>query len=410
MQTLFTNIRQLLQIRPPGTTRVAGADMAELPLLENAWVLIEDDLIAGFGEMATCPTGVRFELDCTGQLMLPSWCDSHTHLVYAGNREGEWLDRLQGLSYAEIAAKGGGIVNSAALLGQLSEEDLYEQSRERLMTVIRQGTGAIEIKSGYGLDLEGELKMLRVIRRLREEFQFPVRATFLGAHALPPQYKEDKAEYVRQVCEEMLPQIAKEGLADYVDIFCEKGYFDVADTERLLTAGAKFGLRGKIHVNQFNAIGGVGAGVKHGALSVDHLEELEEEDVTALKGSDTMPVALPGCSFFLGIPYTPGRELIEAGLPLAVASDFNPGSCPSGNMNFVVALACSKMKLTPAEAINAATINGAYAMGLAEEVGSITVGKRANLILTNLLDSYVSLGYYFGGGLIDRVYVNGQYI
>lgn len=405
MPVLFKNIRQLLQIRDRDTHWVAGADMADLPLLEDAWLLSKDGLIHDFGPMKTCPVDAEETIDCTGRLLLPAWCDSHTHLVYAGNREGEWLDRLQGRTYAEIAAKGGGIVNSAALLARTSEEDLYQQSKARLEAVIQQGTGAIEIKSGYGLSLESELKMLRVIRRLRKEFPIPIRATFLGAHALPPAYQDDKSGYLDQVCEVMLPQIAEAGLADYVDIFCERGYFDVADTERVLAAGAKYGLPGKIHVNQFNAIGGVGAGVGHGALSVDHLEEMADADLVALQGSATMPVALPGCSFFLGIPYTPGRRLIAAGLPLALASDYNPGSCPSGNMNLVVALGCTQMKLLPAEAINAATLNGAYAMGLEDRVGSITVGKLANLMLTRPVDSFVSLGYSFGGDLVEAVFI-----
>ena len=407
---LFTNIRSLLQVREPGIQLVAGPDLAELPTLENAWLATAGGRITGFGPMGTVPgPGEATEVvDCTGRLVLPGWCDSHTHIVYAGDRSGEWLGRLKGMSYAEIAERGGGIVNSAQLLQETAEEDLYEQSRVRLERLLALGTGAIEIKSGYGLTLAAELKMLRVIRRLRETYPVPIRATFLGAHALPPEFRRDKAGYVDRIIHEMLPAIAEEGLADYVDVFCEQGYFDVADTERILEAGNKYGLPGKIHVNQFTTLGGVAAGVKHGALSVDHLEELAEGDLIALRDSATMPVALPGCSHFLGIPYTPGRRLIDAGLPLALASDYNPGSCPSGNMNLVVSLACTQMKLLPAEAINAATINGAYAMGLGGEVGSITAGKRANLLITEPMESYVGLPYRFGEDMLWRVYLEGE--
>lgn len=408
MTTIFKNIRQLLQVRPATHRWVAGADMAELPLVENAFLLVKDGLIADYGPMDRCPATTGEVVDCTGRLVLPAWCDSHTHLVYAGHREQEWLARLQGKSYAEIAAAGGGIVNSAALLARTSEEDLYEQSKVRLERVIKQGTGAIEIKSGYGLNLEAEMKMLRVAKRLERAFKLPVVTTFLGAHALPPAYKNDKAGYLREITQVMLPAIAEAGLADYVDIFCEEGYFDVADTELLLGAAKDLGVKGKIHVNQFNAIGGVAAAVRFGARSVDHLEELEPADVTALQGSATMPVALPGCSFFLGIPFTPGRRLIEAGLPLALATDYNPGSCPSGNMNLVLSLACTQMKLLPAEAINAATLNGAYAMGLEKQVGSITIGKVANVLVTAPVASYVSLPYSFGADLIDEVYLAGK--
>lgn len=378
--------------------------MAELPLLENAYLLIEEGRIAAYGPMAYYPNDYPGEtIDCTGKIVLPAWCDSHTHLVYAGDRSHEWVARLKGKSYAEIAAAGGGILNSAQRLNKTSEEELYEQSKARLDTLIALGTGAIEIKTGYGLTVEGELKMLRVIRRLRENYDLPVRATFLGAHALPGVFKDDKAGFLRMLIEEILPQIAEEQLADYIDVFCEEGYFSVADTEELMAAGQRYGLPAKIHVNQFTVRGGVAAAVQHGARSVDHLEELDEADITALQSSDTMPVALPGCSFFLGIPYTPARRMIDAGLPLALATDYNPGSSPSGNMNLVVSLACTQMKMLPEEAINAATINGAYAMGLEDEVGSITVGKLANLIITRPLPAYGAIPYNFGMPVVDRV-------
>lgn len=394
----------LLQIRPAGQQWVAGADMRVLPELKDAWLLTQNGRIKAFGPMSECPQDHQEEtIDCTDRILMPAWCDSHSHLVYAGNRESEWMDRLNGLTYEQIAARGGGIVNSAQRLNETPEEEIYRQSKIRLEEVISLGTGALEIKSGYGLTLEGELKMLRVIRRLKEEAPIPIRATFLAAHALPTSYKDNKAAYLQLVINEMLPRVAAEGLADYIDVFCEKGYFDIQDTELLMEAGAQYGLPPKIHVNQFNAFGGVAAAVRHRALSVDHLEELDPADVTALAGSKTIPVALPGCSFFLGIPYTPGRTLIDAGLPLALATDFNPGSAPSGNMNLVVALACNKMKLTPEEAINAATLNGAYAMGLSAETGSITVGKRANLILSRPNVSIASFGYRFGSPLIQQM-------
>ncbi|MEM1356659.1 MAG: imidazolonepropionase [Bacteroidota bacterium] len=408
---LFKNIHQLLQIRPVDQRWVAGSDMAELPHIEDAFLITEGDRIVAFGPMAKCPASHPGEvIDATGRILLPAWCDSHTHLVYAGNRENEWLARLQGHSYAEIAANGGGILNSARLLNETSEEELYEQSRHRLEAVMRMGTGAAEIKSGYGLTVEGELKMLRVIRRLKENYPVAIKATFLGAHALPAIYQDDKATYLRVLIDKLLPRIAKEGLADYVDVFCEKGYFSVADTIQLMEAGNKHGLQPKIHVNQFTALGGVAAAVANNALSVDHLEELMDADITALQDSQTMPVALPGCSFFLRIPYTPARRLLAAGLPLALATDYNPGSAPSGNMNLVVSLACSQMGLLPAEAINAATLNGAYAMGLETELGSVTVGKRANLLLSEPLPSFTALPYSFGENLLTHVMIGGNFI
>lgn len=412
MTVLFQNIKQLLQIRTEAERWVAGQQMHQLPLLEEAFLLVENGLISAFGPNRDCPPPKPdWEIiDASGRIILPSWVDSHTHLVYAGHREQEFVDRINGLSYQEIAERGGGILNSARQLQLVSEEDLYEQSRQRLEQVMRMGTGAIEIKSGYGLSIEAELKMLRVIRRLKENHPVAIKATFLGAHAVPKEHHDDRSAYLDILIDQALPRIAAEGLADYIDIFCEEGYFSVEDTERLLSAGARFGLLPKIHVNQFNAIGGVAAGVKHGALSVDHLEVLRPADIKALQNSSTMPVALPACSFFLGIPYTPARSLLDAGLPIALASDYNPGSSPTGNMNFVVATACIKMKLSPEAAINAATLNGAYAMGLESEVGSITVGKRANLILSSPLPSYAYWPYAFAENHIGQVYINGQLI
>lgn len=406
---LIRNIKELLQVRDKAPRYVAGADMKILPTIREAYLLIADGKIAAYGPMSSCPTDYHGTiLDASGQMVLPSWCDSHTHIVYAGNREGEFIDRINGMTYAEIAAKGGGILNSAAVLQATTEEDLYTQSKARLEEVIGLGTGAVEIKSGYGLTVNAELKMLRVIKRLDKEYPLPVKATFLAAHAIPAAYEQDKAAYLQLMIEKVMPTVAEEGLADYVDVFCEKGYFSVADTELIMEAGANYGLIAKIHVNQFTAIGGVAAGVRHRALSVDHLEVVNPEDIQALQGTDTMPVALPSCSFFLGIPYTPARELIDSGLPLALATDYNPGSTPSGNMNFVVSTACIKMKMTPEEAINAATINGAYAMGLEEEVGSITIGKRANLILTKQINSYGFLPYAFGSNHIDKILLDGE--
>ena len=383
--------------------------MKELPKLQNAWLLVEDDRIADFGTMDTPFEGaVDSTIDCTGRLVLPSWCDSHTHLVFAGNREQEFVDRINGMTYQEIAARGGGILNSANKLQNTFEEELFEQAAARLRQVMLSGTGAIEIKSGYGLTTEAELKMLRVAKRLAKEFPIEIKTTFLGAHAVPQEFKGNKDAYVELICKEMLPQVASEKLADYVDVFCEEGYFSVADTEKILSEAKKYNLIPKIHVNQFNAIGGVAASVKFDALSVDHLEVLSDEDIKALQGSDTMPVALPACSYFLSIPYTPGRAIIDAGLPLALATDFNPGSSPTGNMNFVVSAACIKMRLTPEEAINAATLNGANAMGLSDTHGSITKGKKANLIITTPVPSYGFLPYSFGSNHIEKVICNGE--
>lgn len=404
---LIKNIKTLYGIRRDDELLVSGAGMKELPAIDNAWLLIEDGLIKEYGSAAQQPERADEVIDATGRLVLPAWCDSHTHIVYAGSREGEFADKIKGLTYEEIAARGGGIVNSAKRLAEATEQELFENALQRLHEMRSQGTGAVEIKSGYGLSYEGELKMLRVIRRLKEESELAIKATFLGAHAYPPQYKDNQVGYINLLINELLPVIAGEGLADYIDVFCEQNYFTVEQTDRILEAGVKHGLKPKVHVNQFNVLGGVGVSVKHGALSVDHLELMSEEDIEALKGSATMPVALPGCSLFIKIPYTPARRIIDAGLPLALATDFNPGSAPSGNMNLVNSLACINMGMLPEEVINASTLNGAYAMGLANRLGSVTVGKVANLIITRPADSLAALPYYFGANPVEKTIVNG---
>ena len=412
-RTLFINIKQLLQTDiPVEKTLVAGEAMKKLPLLDNAYLFIENDTIVDFGSMANLPEEYQgiSTIDCTGKIILPTWYDSHTHIVYAGNREQEFVDRINGLSYEEIANRGGGILNSAAKLQQLPEDELYAQSAERLEEVMRLGTGGVEIKSGYGLTVEAELKMLRVIKKLNENYNIPIKATFLGAHAVPANYKGNKQAYLDLIVNEMLPKVAEEQLADYIDIFCETGYFSVEDTEFILKAGQKYGLTPKTHVNQFTSIGGIQKSIEYNALTVDHLEIVTDEDLEALAQSNTLAVALPSCSYFLSIPYTPARQIIDRGLPLALASDFNPGSTPSGNMNFVVSTACIKMKMTPEEAINAATINGAYALGIAEEYGSITKGKKANFIITKPINSYNVLPYAFGSNNIDQVYIHGALV
>lgn len=409
MKTLIINIKELLQVRENNIDKVSGAQMAVLPKIDNAFVLIENNVISSFGSMHDCPNGeVQQTIDATGKVILPAWCDSHTHIVYAGNRIQEFVDKINGLSYEEIANRGGGILNSAQKLHQTAEEEIYEQSKKRLEEVIQQGTGAVEIKSGYGLSVEGELKMLRIIKKLATNYPIKIKATFLGAHAFPLEYRENHSGYINLIINEMLPKIAEENLADYIDVFLETGYFSVAETEAIMDAGKKYGLIPKIHVNQFTAINGIEACVQNGALSVDHLEIVTDYDIEVLKNSATMPVALPSCSYFISIPYTPARKMISAGLPLALASDFNPGTTPSGNMNFVVATACIKMKMTPEEAINAATINGAYAMGISETHGSITTGKRANLIITKPLESYYQIAYNFASNLIDTIIIEGK--
>lgn len=409
MKKLLINIKGLLQTYDGPTSVKRGKAMQELPRIENAWLLIENGKIADMGKMQDLPElKDAKKIDLSGKFVLPTWVDSHTHLVYASDREDEFIDRLKGKSYQEIAAKGGGILNSARKIQQASEDDLYSSARSRLIDLINLGTGAIEIKSGYGLTTDAELKMLRVIRRLKKDFPIPIKATFMGAHAVPAEYKDNKDAYLDLVIEEMLPLVAEQQLADYVDVFCEKGFFDLADTERILLAAGKYRLKTKIHVNQFNSLGGVKLATEHKALSVDHLEELSTKDIEALKNGRTLPVALPGCSFFLGIPYTPARKLIQNDLPVVLASDMNPGSAPSGNMNMVNALACIKMKMLPDEVINASTINAAHAIEVEDQVGSIAKGKNANLIITKEIPSYGYMPYAYGTNCIETVLINGK--
>ena len=391
-------------------TPLAGTAMNELPTMKNAYLSIKNGLIESYGPMLHSPERSDYHqiIDAHGKMILPAWCDSHTHLVYAGNRSSEFVDRIKGLSYEQISAKGGGILNSAKLLQQYTEEELYEQAASRLNEVISLGTGAIEIKSGYGLTPEAELKMLRIIKQLKSSYNLPIRATFLAAHAVPIEYRGKKSEFINHMLNNTLPKIAQEGLAEYIDVFCEKNYFSPAEMATILQRGKEYGLKPKVHVNQFNAIGGIKVAAEHDALTVDHLEILEDEDLDALKQGNTIAVALPSCSFFLGIPFAPARRIIDSNLPMAAASDYNPGSTPSGNMNLVLSMCCAKLKMTPEEAINAITINGAFAMGLADQVGSISIGKMANLIITKPIDSYAFLPYAFGSNHIDQVLIKGE--
>ncbi|MFN3665700.1 MAG: imidazolonepropionase [Sediminibacterium sp.] len=403
---LITNIHQLINVRKhPELLR--GEALKNLPVLNNAWVQIINGRIADFGTMDICPDATEV-LDIKGGSILPCWCDSHTHAVFAASREDEFVDKLKGLSYAEIAAKGGGILNSANKLALTTEDVLYEQARKRILELIALGTGAIEIKSGYGLSLDAELKMLRVIRRLKEHLPIPVKATFLGAHAYPVLFKEDHESYIDLIINDMLPAIDREQLADYIDVFCEEGFFSQEETIRICEAGKRYGLKAKIHANQLNLSGGVQAGVAVNAVSVDHLETMDEATINILASSNTIGTLLPTAAYFLRMPFQPARSIIDAGAAVAIASDYNPGSSPSGNMNTVVSMSCIQMKMLPEEAINAATINGAFAMGLEKEVGSITVGKRANLIITKPIPSIAYIPYAFGSNLIDRVLVNGS--
>jgi imidazolonepropionase len=408
MTTLFINIKELIQVRDKSVEKVSGKDMSILPTIKNAFMMIENEIIINFGPMEKLGnTKADSIIDVTGRLILPTWCDSHTHLVFADTREEEFVDRINGLSYEQIAQRGGGILNSATKLQNKPEEELYNDAAKRLEELIKSGTGSIEIKSGYGLTLESELKMLRVIKKLKENFPLPIKATFLGAHAIPNLFKEKREAYIKLIIDEMLPVIAAEKLADYIDVFCEKGYYTPEETNQILKAGLQYGLIPKIHVNQFNSIGGIKVGIENNALSLDHLEVLTNEDLAHLKDSDTIPVSLPSCSFFLGIPYTNARKIMEANVPLALASDYNPGSTPSGNMNFVVSLACIKMKMTPEEAINAATINGAYALNLSHKVGSISKGKLANFIITKPIKSYSYIPYNFTNNCIENIFLKG---
>lgn len=412
MTTLITNIRLLVNTRESNSL-LRGKALAQLPCIENAFIIIDDGIISAIGKMedlTSSQSQIPNSINASSATILPAWCDSHTHLVFAASREEEFVYKLKGMSYAEIAAKGGGILNSARKLNAMNEDELYNLAWERLHQLIKLGTGAIEIKSGYGLSVEGELKMLRVIKRLKETSPVPVKATFLGAHTYPVEYKENHQGYIDLIINKMLPVIGKEKLADYNDVFCEDGFFSAAETEMICRAGMQYGLKPKIHANQLNLSGGVQTGVKLNAVSVDHLETMDDDAIQSLAGSNTIGTLLPTAAFFLRMPFQPARQIIDAGCAVALASDFNPGSSPSGNMNLVIAMSCIQMKMLPEEAINAATINGAFAMELQDEVGSITVGKKANLIFTKPIPSLAYLPYSFGSNLIDKVMINGQFI
>jgi imidazolonepropionase len=413
MRLLIKNIRCLVQTEEVPRKWIAGKDMARLSFVEEAFLFIENGIIADFGKMENLKSGIFNQsdtIDASDRYVFPSFCDSHTHIVFAGSRETEYIDKIKGLSYEEIAQRGGGILNSARLLHETSEDELYVQSSSRINEAISMGTGAIEIKSGYGLNLYDELKMLRVIRRIRESFLLEVKATFLGAHSVPEEYFYDKEGYVDHIINEMIPAVAYEGLADYIDVFCDKGFFSVEDTDRLLVAGMKFGLKPKIHANELGYSGGVQIGVKYDALSVDHLEFTGNTEIEMLLGSETMPTILPGASFFLGLNYAPARKMIDSGLPVALASDYNPGSSPSGNMKFIMSLGCINLNMFPEEVINAVTINSAYAMGLSGTHGSVARGKVANLFITKKIPSIGFLPYAFGSDLIETVILKGKII
>lgn len=415
MKTLILNIKQLVQTELSPRKWVAGKDMARLGILENAYLLVEEDKIAGFGKMEDLDREAVYaggdivkEIDATGRLVMPSYCDSHTHLVYAGSREIEYIDKIRGLSYEEIAKRGGGILNSCERIRKASEEELFDAAYDRIQEIAGFGTGAVEIKSGYGLDTESELKMLRVIRRLKAETPLLIKSTFLGAHAVPLEYKGRQTEYVDLIINEMIPMVAAEELADYIDVFCDKGFFTVEDTDRMLNAGMKYGLRAKIHANELDYSGGVQVGVKYNAISVDHLECMGEEEIACLLESETMPTVLPGAAFLLNMPYSPVRKMIQAGLPVALASDYNPGSSPSGNMKFIMSLGCINYKMLPEEVINATTLNSAYAMGVEEEAGSIAVGKLANFYITTPISGIEYLPYAYTADLIEAIFLKGE--
>ena len=408
---IIINIKQLVGILKNGETKICGEEMNNIYTIENAFLEITDNLISGFGKMEDFQINDQYSVfEAKGKVVFPSWNDSHTHLVFAGTREKEFIDRINGLSYEEIAARGGGILNSANLLEITSEDDLFLSSSRRLEEVMKMGTGAIEIKSGYGLSHEGELKMLRVIKRLQESYDIPIKSTFLGAHALPKKYKNNKDQYINLIVNEMLPNIKEEGLADYIDVFCETNYFSVDDMQKVIEAGHKYGLKPKVHVNQFTSIGGIQKAIEWNAVSVDHLEVMSENDFESLSNSDTIATLLPSCSFFIDIPYAPARKLITKNIPFALASDYNPGSSPNGNMNLVNALAAIKMKISPQAAINASTINGAYAMELADKTGSITIGKWANINISSEINSYGFMPYSFGQNHIEKSMIKGTWI
>ena len=412
MTTLITNIKQLVGVRE-GSKLLRGKELAVLPCMEDAYLIVKEGIIDEFGlmkEIRNPKSKIENQIDASGKFILPCWCDSHTHLVFAASREEEFVDKIKGMSYEEIAIKGGGILNSANKLNEISEDELFDLSWKRLNEVIQLGTGAIEIKSGYGLSVDGELKMLRVIKKLKERSPIPIRSTFLGAHTYPLGYKENHQGYIDLIINEMLPVIAKEKLADYIDVFCETGFFSQEETENICKAGMRYGLKPKIHANQLNFSGGVETGIKLGAISVDHLETVNGDIINKLSKSNTIGTLLPTAAFFLRMPFQPARQMIDADCAIALASDYNPGSSPSGNMNLVVAMSCIGMKMLPEEAINAATINGAFAMELQNEVGSITVGKKANLIFTKPIPSLTYLPYSFGANLIDKVMINGEIV
>lgn len=410
MKILIKNIRELVQVEHQPVDKVSGKQMACLNTIKNAYLEIQADRISAFGEMKDIEPGARdgfHVMDASGKLVFPCFCDSHTHIVYAGSREGEFIDKIRGLSYEEIAKRGGGILNSAGLLHDTPEEVLISQALRRLEEIKYLGTGAVEIKSGYGLNTEDELKMLRVIRKLKDLSPLTIKATFLGAHAVPHEYKGNQGAYVDAIINEMIPRVAAEELAEFIDVFCDRGFFTVEETERILMAGIKHGLKPKIHANELAASGGIQTGVKYEALSVDHLEYTGDKEIECLLGSDTMPAILPGASFFLGLPLAPARRMMDAGLPLALASDYNPGSSPSGNMQFIMSLACIKYKMLPEEALHAVTLNGAYAMGISDELGSIAIGKKANIFITTEIPGYSFMPYAFGSNKVETVILNG---
>tara|TARA_B100001248_G_C27399380_1_gene468734 strand:+ start:11040 stop:12287 length:1248 start_codon:yes stop_codon:yes gene_type:complete len=412
MKIIIKNISQIIQTERKNISFLYGKNMRNLNVINDGFIEISNGIITNYGNMSNWSgiddwNNIKI-IDAEGGSVFPSYCDSHTHLVFAETREKEFVDRIKGLSYQEIAELGGGILNSARKLEKLSEEELYKKAKKNINKIIESGTGAVEIKSGYGLSTDSELKILRVIKKLKQTSEITIKSTFLGAHAIPKKYESNRTQYLNLIINEMLPLIAEENLADYIDVFCEKSYFSVEETIKILNAGKKYKLQAKTHVNQFNALGGVKASVDSGALSVDHLEILTKDDIISLTESKCMPTALPSCSFFLGLPYSPVRELINNNLPVAIASDYNPGSSPSGNMNFILSLACIKLKMTPEEAINAATINSAYAMGVEKELGSIDIGKRANLFITKKIPGYSYLPYSFGENLIKTKILNGK--
>ncbi|PTN06749.1 imidazolonepropionase [Mangrovibacterium marinum] len=415
MRIVLENIKELVQVAGCGVRFKAGKEMASLSVLRNAYLVMRDGIIEGFGPMKdlndeTLDNDVLIELDCSNRVVMPSFCDSHTHLVYAASREQEFTDRIKGLSYEEIAKRGGGILNSAEAMARVSEEELYDSAMRRLHEIAMQGTGAVEIKSGYGLSTATELKMLRVIRRLKKDSPMVIKATFLGAHAVPEKYGDDRSKYIGKIIHEMLPVIAAEDLADYIDVFCDQGFFTPLESEQILMAGMKHGLRPKVHANELGRTGGVQVGVKYNALSVDHLEHIGADEIEALKGRETMPTVLPGAAFFLNLPYSPVREMIDSGLPVALASDYNPGSSPSGNMSFMAAMGCIKYNMSPEEVINATTINSAYAMGVDGICGSICAGKMGNVFITKEIPSYSSIPYHYATNLIETVILDGQII